>query len=408
MLAAGIVAAAALASCSGGPPTTRGSPAPPTTSAPPEAALTGGATPVPAPTGPTVSPPTTIDARCASDVSAALQSWLGSLPPSTTVRLASGACYRVDEGIALTGPQGLTVYGGTFRNDSTAATGRSKGSPVFTVFGGSRVAFEAMHLAGANDGGYHARLAFAGGIEVEGTAQATIRGVTIADTFGDGITLAPLRGGADHRSGHIVAPATNVVVRDVTVRGAGRQGVTFASVDGATLEDVVVTDPGLDTFDFEADQGDEGARNVTIDGCAASGGVLFFANGGAGSGKNTGNVTVEHCTMAKPEGGSAVLVQRPGAGTTLRGPFVFSADELWCGASAYVACVQLTGGQVTLSGVTLRFPRSTTHEAVYHLGAGSTAAFENDVVDGYGRRGSSGPGSNARVSGGRWTPASSR
>lgn len=360
---------------------------------------------MPVPAGATVSPPSSIAADCSSDVSASLQGWLGSLGQGATVLLGRGSCYRVDEGLTLADPQGLTIYGGTFRDTATTASGKSKGTAVFTVVGGSHVSFEAMHLSGANQGGYHARLAFAGGIEIEGTAQVTIRGVTVTDTFGDGITLAPLRGGANHNSGKIVAPATDVTVRDVTVTRAGRQGITLASVSGAQLSDVVVTDPGLDTFDLEADQGDEGARDVTIDGCAASGGVLFFANGGAGSGKATGNITVEHCTMAKPEGGAAVLVQRPHAGAVARGPFTFTSDELWCGASAYVACVQLTGAQVTLSGVTLRFPRGTTHEAVYHLGAGSTAGFQDCVVQGYGRTGTADSGSAAHVSGGKWTPA---
>ena len=359
---------------------------------------------MPAPVGPTVSPPASIDADCKTDVSSSLQAWLRSLPPATTVTIPRRACYRVDKGIELTEPRGLTIYGGTFRDDTVAPSGHSKGSPVFTVLGGSRVSLEAMHISGSNRGGYHARLAFAGGIELEGTSQATIRGVIFTDTFGDGITLAPLRGGANHNSGRILAPAVDVTVRDVTVTGVGRQGITMASVSGALLTDVVVTRPGLDTFDVEADQPNEGARNVTIDGCAASGGLLFFANGGAGSGKSTGNITVENCTMAKPEGGSAVLVERPAGGRVDRGPFVFSSDELWCGASAYVACVQLAGAQVTLSGVTLRFPRSTTHEAVYHLGAGSTATFQNDVVEGYGRKGKAVAGSTARVSGGRWTP----
>jgi hypothetical protein len=353
-----------------------------------------------------VSPPLSIAADCATDVSESLQAWFGSLPPTTAVMVRPGACYRVGEGVELDHPQGLTVYGGTFRNDTVAPAGRSKGSPVFTVLGGSGASFEAMHISGANHGRYHPGLAFAGGIEIEGTAHVTIRGVTVTDTFGDGITLAPLRGGANHRSGHILAPATDVTVRDVTVIGAGRQGVTLASVSGATLSDVVVTDPALDTFDLEADQPDEGARNVTIDGCTASGGSLFFANGGAGSGRHTGDITVEHCTMAKPEGGSAVLVERPAGGKVPRGPFVFSSDELWCGASAYVACVQLTGAQVTLSGVTLEFPGGTTHEAVYHLGSGSTASFHNDVVQGYGRQGQADAASSVRVSGGMWAPFS--
>ena len=221
-------------------------------------------------------------------------------------------------------------------------------------------------------------------------------------TFGDGITLAPLRGGADHNSGKILAPAASITLRDATIDGVGRQGVTFASVSNAQVSDVVVINPGLDTFDMEADQGNEGASYVTINGCAAAGGALFFANGGAGSGRDTGHITVAHCTMAKPEGGSALLIEGLPSATTARGPFLFTADDLWCGASAYVACVQLSGAEVTISDVRFRFPAATTHEAVYHLGQDAQAAFEDDIATGYGRPGTVVQGSTVEVSGGSW------
>jgi len=352
-----------------------------------------------------VSPPASIRSDCAVDVSSSLQSWLASLSPGSTVIIHVGACYRIDAGIELKDPQSLTIYGGEFRNESVSPGpgAHSKGNPVFTVVGGSDVTLEAMHISGANQGGYHARLAFAGGIELDGTNHATVQSVTISNTFGDGITLAPLRGGARHNSGRIVAPASAVTVRDVTIDNVGRQGITFASVAGAQATDVIVRDPGLDTFDLEADQANEGADDVTVNGCTAVGGVLFFANGGAGGGRDTKDITVEHCTMLKPEGGSAVLIQKAGLGKVDRGPFQFVADSLWCGASAYVACVQVSGADITLTKVTLKFPRGTTHEPVYHLASDSEATFSNDVVQGYGRTGSAAAGSSVHISSGRWT-----
>jgi hypothetical protein len=207
-------------------PTSSGTALPPASAAP----LAGGSTPVPAPTGPTVSPPPSVTANCSVDVSKPLRKWLKSLPAGTTVVAPANACYLVNEGIRLSDPKDLTIYGATFM-DKTAAPGPrrlKKGAPVFTVIKGSGVTLEAMHIVGANPGGYHPALAFAGGIELEGTAGATIRGVTISNTFGDGITLAPLRGGSDHNSGAIVAPASTVVIRDVTVKDVGRQGITFS------------------------------------------------------------------------------------------------------------------------------------------------------------------------------------
>lgn len=343
-------------------------------------------------------------ADCSADAAPALQHWLRALPAGTTVVPPSGACYRLDEGITLRDPDGLTVDGGRYQDDEGpgAVIGR-KGTAAFTVVGGTGVTFEGMAIVGTDPGGYKPKLAFAGGIQLEGTSDAVIRSDSITGTYGDGITLDPLRGGADHNSGRIVAPTTSVAIRDVTVQGAGRQGITFASVQGATVSDVVVDDVGLDTFDLEADQGDEGARDVDIDGCQASGGALFFANAGVGDGRSTGAITVTGCTMLRPEGGDAVLVQDHGNGAVPRGPYDFVDDTFWCGASAYVACLQLTHAVVTLRDCTLRFPRSTVHEAVYHAAAGSTLTLDDDVASGYGRTG--GGGGVVHVSGGQWTPA---
>jgi hypothetical protein len=371
-------------------------------------ALAGGATPVTAPTGPTVSPPPSVVANCSVDVSKPLRKWLKSLPAGQTVVAPANACYLVNEGLKLDDPKSLTIYGATFM-DKEIAPGRrahSKGSPVISVVGGSGLTLEALHIVGANAGGYHPSLAFEGGIELEGTAGATIRGVTISNTYGDGITLAPLRGGADHASGTILAPASSVVIRDVTISEIGRQGITFASISGAQVSDVIVNHPGINTFDFEADQSNEGARDVTINGCESSGGTFFFANGGASDGQHTGNITVDHCTMEAEEGGSAILVARAAHNKAPRGPFMFNDDSLHCGASDYVSCVQVTGGDVTVSSSTLEFPTSgTVHEPVYHAAAGSQVTFDGDVVTGYGRPGTkSGNRAAVQVVGGQWSP----
>jgi hypothetical protein len=308
-------------------------------------------------------------------------------------------------------PQGLTIYGGTYRSaivPGQQQPASSKGHAAFTVVGGSNVTLEQMQITGANPGGYHAALAFAAGIDLEGTANSTVRSVTISNTFGDGITLSPLRGGANSNSGTIVAPSSGITIRDVTITGAGRQGLTLASASGSQVTDIILKNIGLNTFDVEADQRNEGTDNVTINGCLASGGVIFFANGGAGDAGMTHDLTVENCTMTVPQAGSAIFVKRPGgkgAHSKLRGPITFTSDTLLCGSSVSAACVQLTGATVTVTGSKLQFPAGTVHEAVYGLGAGSQAAFIDDVVKGYGTTGRVSATSAVHVSGGVWTSA---
>ena len=170
----------------------------------------------------------------------------------------------------------------------------------------------------------------------------SVNNVHVDNVWGDGLELAPLRA-ANDISSQILNPSENVSVNGLTVNVAGRQGVSLVSVNGATLTDVKLRHIGIDNFDVEADQWDEGAKNVTINGCqTGDAGGLFFANGGASAEGSwyTGNITVENCTMTAPTGGDAILVQAPNPAPHPRGPFTFTNDTLRCGASVYVSCIQ--------------------------------------------------------------------
>jgi hypothetical protein len=378
-----------------------------------------GATSAQPTSGASVSPPSSIAADCSVDVSSSLGVWLRAQPAGTAVDMA-GDCYQVDEGLRLTFPTDLTIDGGTFENMATSPPPRNgheaqRGFPAFNVVGGSGVTFENLDIEGADpSGAYTASMAFAGGIELQGTSDATISGVTVSSVFGDGITLAPLRGGKEHDTGKIVSPVTNVTASDITVDGAGRMGVTFGSVDGATMTNLSISDVGLDTFDVEADQGNEGSENVTINGCTASSAVTsnlartFFSNGGLGAGSRTGNITVENCVMTEPQGTAALQLLRPGNGKFDRGPFSFDNDTFACGQSTsatLVACMAVSGTNVTVQDSTFTFPTTSPVEAVYTAAISSTIAFDDDTVTGYGAVGTSDATSTVNITGGTWTPA---
>ena len=181
----------------------------------------------------------------------------------------------------------------------------------------------------------------------------------------------------------------------------------MASVAGAQISNLIVQNPGFNAFDLEADQGNEGATNVTIDGCTASGGALFFANGGAGSGSHTHDITVTHCTADKQTAGDPVLVHDIGRNKAHpRGPINFVADKIECGHIASVACVELSGASVTIENSVLDFPSGTMHEAVYHVARRSSVVFANDAVHGFGRTGRLARNSALRVTGGHWVSVS--
>ena len=356
-----------------------------------------------------IAPPPTIADDCSVDVSLALQAWLSTLAPETLVRPPTGACYQVDRGITLRFPQGLTIDGGTYKNTTTVSTftGRGIGDATFTVVGGSHMTFEDLTIEGANPGGYHPALAFDAGIELQGAMQAVIRNVAVDHVYGDGISLDPLRGGSDHMSGNILSATTDLTIDTVDITGSGRQGIALVSVNTAAIDDVALSDVGIDSFDVEADQVDEGTKNVTIDGCTSSSwnGGAFFANGGASNGSRTGDIVVENCQMLHPQGGDAVLVDNIANANGQRGPFTFSQDTLWCGASVYVGCFQLSGATVSVTQSIVQFPKKDPiHEDLFHAGGSLALSFAGDNVQGWTDLGQGRASSTISISGGSWNP----
>ena len=131
-----------------------------------------------------------------------------------------------------------------------------------------------MKINGQNPGGYHPRLAFAAAINVEGTKGVTIKGVTITNPFGTAFR-SPRSGAAPITSRRDPQRLDQCRDRRRDHPWSGPPGVTLASVSGAQISDLVVENSGLNTFDVEADQGNEGATDVTIDGCTSSGRALL-------------------------------------------------------------------------------------------------------------------------------------
>lgn len=353
-----------------------------------------------------VSPPASIADDCSVDVTAPMQHWLDGLPADTTVVAPAGACYLVDEGLRLADPQGLTLSGGVWRDDADlAAPSAGADNPVFWLVGGSDVTLSGLTIEGADPGGYYPSGAFAAGVRSDGVVGLTVSDVDVQDVFGDGIELNVLRGDRDS-DGTIVTPTEQATISDVDVTGAGRQGISFVGVDGAQVDDVQLSDTGLDTFDVEADQWDEGAEDVTIDGCTSSGsGGVFFANeGNGGGGQWTGNITVEDCTMDAVQAGDPIYIRTPLWATTPRGPYVFSGDTIECGHSTSVSCVEVGGADVTITGSSLRFPAGTLHEPVYDVTDASTLDLVGDDIGGYGSLGTVDARSAVDTSAVAWSP----
>jgi hypothetical protein len=354
-----------------------------------------------------VSPPPTIASDCSRNVSYPMEHWLNSLGPGTVVVAPPRACYLVNQGVTLHSAFELTISGGIWVDQTTPVPGANPNQmhAVFWLIGGSNITLENLIVTG-NDvsGTYFPPGAFEAAIRSDGVIALTVAGVFVHDVWGDGVELNVLRGAQDD-SGQIIRPSTNVSVSNVFVDGAGRTGISFGGAQDVSITGVHLARVGINDFDVEADQRNEGAVDVTINGCTADvAGALFFANGGAGGGGRTRDITVENCTMFDEEGGDAIYVQDIPASPKPRGPFLFLNDTLRCGDSAYVSCVQSTGGTVKIENSLLLFPFGTAHEPVYHAVNTTSLDFESDTVAGYGSLGTLDQSSNVTVEGGTWVP----
>jgi hypothetical protein len=376
----------------------------PTTTAPAQSAdaASGTSTEPPPPAG-AVSPPSTLDPTCTTDVSKPINSWLNHLPENSFVYIPSNACYLINEGINLWKPLGLTIEGGTFEMTTYGALTRMG----INVIGGNHVTLEYLAVVGsATKQVYNKDVEFQAGVELQGTMNATVTHVKVFDVRGDGFELVPLRAfevGNSGGGGTIVRPVENLVVNGLYVNGAGRMGVSLASVRGAQLSNIQIRNVAFDDFDFEADQSTEGAENVTINNCTVGGkGFLFLSNQGYSAGQYTGNITVENCQEINPQGGVSVLVEDIPVGKTQRGPFTFINDKLQCGDSRETSCVVLKRANVTFDNSSLTFGWNP-YEPVYNASMVSDVTFNNDTVTGYKYKGILTEASKAIINGGTWT-----
>jgi hypothetical protein len=112
-----------------------------------------GATPPPgsAPSGPGVKVPSSINATCASDVSAKLNAWIKAQPNGSTLIFPSGSCYKLggDNGIQLDGRSKLTLVG-TGAKIQLRTTGASNRSAGFFLQNSTDITIRGFSVDGGN------------------------------------------------------------------------------------------------------------------------------------------------------------------------------------------------------------------------------------------------------------------
>jgi hypothetical protein len=274
-------------------------------------------------------------------VSASLTARLDALPSGAVFHSPAGACYLVDQGLEITHP--LTMIGGTLEDDSTPTSPKRSNSfkPILEIVDTSHVTITDLTIEGANvTGGYHPAFVSGAGIKVLSSSEVTLDNITVSNTFGDGLELMADLGQ------RIATPDTYLVVNGYTTTNAGRQGMTFAEVDHATLDNIHIVHPADAGFDFESDEPGLGSGNVAVTNCTYDHGVNVIE-------RLTGPLAFTDCSGAW----SLNILDRVSDQLV-----TFTGGSLKCQVRSPQPCVHQRGGMVTLSHMALT--RIATNEVM--------------------------------------------
>ena len=278
--------------------------------------------------------PASFDPTCTKSALPNLQDYINSLPAGSVFQSSTTACYLVPDGILLSKP--ITIIGGTFYDPlvERLTNVRPYGAlhPIIFIKNTSHVTLSGVSVLGANtNGGYHADLVGEAGVKIMSSSDLVLTGVSAKNTFGDGLELV-----ADFTD-HINTPVNRLSVDGFTTIDAGRQGITVAELTNSTLNNLNVISPADSGIDFESDLPYQGSGNVAITNCVNEAGfnmVEYY----------TGPITVTNCT------GFHHVTLRTDQKIT---PINFVGGTLTCKRAVPQPCIDVTGGSLTFTGVTI-------------------------------------------------------
>ncbi len=251
--------------------------------------------PPPPPSGAAVfTPPASIVSNCTVPVENQLMAWLDTVPDNSVVQFPANACYGLNETINIEDAVGLTIDG----NGSTfkALTPGSGNRDNWRFEGGTNITVKNMIVrganpsAGVNNNAYDGTREWQHGFRFAGTDTALLDNVQVYDMFGDFVEAM-----WDWRYGNVSqAPmARNITVQNSRFERNGRMGFGLTGVDGFALQDSYIGEVNMAAVDLELDFNEALGRNINIlNNTFGKHRFALFANGGAGSSPNLGDVLI--------------------------------------------------------------------------------------------------------------------
>jgi hypothetical protein len=217
----------------------------------------------------TASPPAGIAKDCSRNVTADLNTWIGSVPDGSTLLLARNACYRVDGTLRIVDRHNLTIggNGATVRAMSTPPATPKITRQMFEVRGGSGITIRNLTAWGTNPSPtFNVDREWFPLFEITGVDGVLLDRVTGRGAWGDFVFV-----GADVRKvtnpdGTGGVPAEDVTVRDSSATTTGRHGITCDACDRLAVTGTTFTDIGYQVLDIEVEAATWHARDIQFTG----------------------------------------------------------------------------------------------------------------------------------------------
>jgi hypothetical protein len=233
----------------------------------PTQAFTG----IPAPDTTFFAPPASIDASGQTDVTAALNQFLASVPESSVVTLPVGARYRAEGVVRLIGKTNLTIEG-----NGALIFAETDGSDVtppedlghlwprarshVEITSSRNIVIRNLMVRGANPnagsekGAYVSAFEGQHGFDVRAVDGLLLDRVTVTDTYGDLLYIAGLQGEVSR----------NIRVTNSHLERSGRQGIAITGGENVLVEDSYVGEVARTIIDLEPNTASGRAWNIVL------------------------------------------------------------------------------------------------------------------------------------------------
>ena len=228
------------------------------------------------------SVPETIDATARSDVTAELQRFVDSVPDGQTITFPDGASYRIDGTLEWSDRTGITLEGNGARLIA-GTLGDPNRAHVRLIDGGGWT-IRGLTVIGANPRGgvFDPEYQWQHGFDLRGVDGAVLEDVIVTDVFGDAIYVG--------LSTTTSAWSRGITIRDSTGLRCGRMAVAVTAGRRVTVDGGFWAEPGLSTFDIEPNGRPGGADRILIENATLGPGSRHRALDITGSGP-VSNVT---------------------------------------------------------------------------------------------------------------------